>query len=91
MANEVKVGNLADLNTLESSCNSFSEGLRSAVGAFKSATSDLGSGWRDAKVRDIESMSDEIVSVCEKAQNIVGDLLVPFIQRKRAALENRPN
>lgn len=91
MASNVRVGSATDLSALENSCNSFTEGLRDAVGAFGSATGELGSSWRDAQFRTIEGLADEIVSVCSQAQDVVGNLLMPFVQRKRAALESRPS
>lgn len=90
MAGGIRVGSISDVAALENSCDAFTEGLRDAVGRFASATGELGSSWRDAEFRNIEEIAAEINDACVHAQNVVGDILVPFVQRKRAALENRP-
>ena len=90
MASGIKVGSIGDVASLENSCNAFTGGLSDALGRFASATGELGSSWRDAEFRNIEDIAAEISDACVQAQNVVGDILMPFVQRKRAALENRP-
>lgn len=90
MAGQIQVGNISDLVALENSCTAFTEGLRDLVGRFASATGELGSRWRDEKFKDIENLADEIGTACVQAQNVVGEILIPFVERKRAALEGRP-
>ena len=90
MAEVIRVGSIGDVAALENSCSAFTDGLRDALGGFISATGVVGSSWRDAEFNPIEDLANEIKFACEQAQTVVDDILIPFVARKRAALENRP-
>ena len=90
MAGSIRVGSIADIAALESACNSFSDGLRDQINRFIAATSALECSWRDAEYKKIEELAAQIASVCNDAQSVVSGILIPFVARKRAVLENRP-
>ena len=90
MASGIRVGSIGDVAALENSCSAFTDGLRDAVDRFVSATAELGSSWRDAEFRTIEDIALQIKDACGQAQNVVDGILIPFVSRKRSALESRP-
>ncbi len=90
MAGDIRVGSIDDVVALENSCNSFADGLRDAVERFVSATAELESSWRDEEFKTVQELADDITDACRSAETVVGEILMPFVQRKRIVLDQRP-
>ena len=90
MADEILIDEVAELTAFEKECKAIMSHLADTKDYFAGATLALGGAWQDEHYKTLCAKVSPIISECQNAIDIITNSLLPFIERKRQAAEERP-
>ncbi len=89
MSNQVRVGNIGDIDVFESHCLDYQYGLEEYRKLLRQSLDAVGETWRDADFTAMENLVSEIDALLHRGLLVAIEDLLPFVRRKRQIIDEK--